>query len=814
MPGKGSGKGGGERSMRASQSEGALLNTTSPGGSQQASAPSSTFVDPLAGAKALQSQTALLLSKVHLLYSGGHYEEALQVSQRVYELDAFRTDNLLLLGAIHFQLRNFSESIFYNQQCVRVDPNFAEGYSNLGNALKELGDVKAAVQFYLKAIKLKPRFCDAYNNLASSYVQLGQMAEAVETYQMALVLNPALVDAHSNLGNLYKAQGDLDAAKRCYLEAIRIKPDFAVAWSNLAGVFKDEGQLATAIAYYKEAIRLCPEFADAHSNLGNALKDQGLLDEAMGCYKASVALRPDFAIAHGNLGSCQFELGDVSGAIKSFKYAIQLEPNFPDAFNNLGNAYKQLGRLDDSIQAYRTALRLKPDHPHAYNNLGNAMKDAGLVKEALHCYVTAIRLLPLFAAAHSNLASVLKEQGKLQQAISHYQEAISIDPLFADAYSNLGNAYKDAGQVDEAIKCYITALKIRPTFPDALTNMAAAYKDAGNYVDAAAFYRQALEQNPDHIEAYANLVHTQTILCDWSERDEAFGKLAAVVSLQLRRPPSAPVCCVQPFHTLAYPLSLDEMQQIACQYAEKARNSVMLTETHFTVRGRPKSARLRVGFVSSDFGNHPLGQLTSSVYGLFDRSLFHVVCYATTPSDMSLHRQYIEATAETFKDISLLSAGDAAQLIYNDDVHVLVNLNGFTRGARNEIFALRPAPLQLSFLGFCGTMGARYMDYLVADATVVPKHLRPFYTEKILSLPHCYLVTDHKQSARSAVDQDATGAALPTRAQYGIPEDKFVFCNFSQVGSLLSRASLSRLSRFAVGCVACRELKAFARPLS
>ena len=156
---EGSGEEGG---MRHSQSMNGL---PAPGGTGAANAVSQ-HVDPLAGANALQAQTAMMLSKAHLLYSGGHYQEALDVSQRVYELDAFRTDNLLLLGAIHFQMRNFSESIFYNQQCVRVDPNFAEGYSNLGNALKELGAVKAAVQFYLKSIKLKPRFCDAYNNLA------------------------------------------------------------------------------------------------------------------------------------------------------------------------------------------------------------------------------------------------------------------------------------------------------------------------------------------------------------------------------------------------------------------------------------------------------------------------------------------------------------------------------------------------------------------------------------------------------------------------------------------------------------------------
>jgi len=171
-----------------------------------------------------------LIQQAHLLYNSGQYTEALKITETVYESDSFRTENLLLLGAIHFQLRNFSECIFYNQQCIRIDPSFAESYSNLGNALKELGDLPAAIQFYLKAIKLKPRYCDAYNNLASCYMQLGQIEQSMETYHMALILNPSLVDAHSNLGNLFKVQGDLESSKKCYLEAIRIKPDFAIAW--------------------------------------------------------------------------------------------------------------------------------------------------------------------------------------------------------------------------------------------------------------------------------------------------------------------------------------------------------------------------------------------------------------------------------------------------------------------------------------------------------------------------------------------------------------------------------------------------------
>mmetsp|Transcript_34492 Transcript_34492/g.43546 ORF Transcript_34492/g.43546 Transcript_34492/m.43546 type:complete len:954 (-) Transcript_34492:361-3222(-) len=718
----------------------------------------------------------VMLVSAHQLYNTGRYKDAATTCEAIYQIDAYRTDNLLLLGAVHFQLRNFSECIFYNQQCIRVDPNFAEAYSNLGNALKELGDVQGAIQFYLKAIKLKPRFCDAYSNLASAHMQMGQLQEATETYQMALVLNPKLVDAHSNLGNLFKAQGKLEEAKVCYLKAIKLNPEFAIAWSNLAGAFKEDGQLETAVAYYKEALRLHPDFADAHSNLGNALKEQGCIQEAMACYQTAIKLRPDFAIAFGNLASCYYDLGQMDLAIRTFKYALQLEPNFPDAYNNLGNALRETGQLDEAVLCYRTALKLKPDHPHAYNNLGNAMKDKGLVKESIHCYVTAIRLMPRFAAAHSNLGSLLKEQGKLDQALAHYQEAITIQPKFADAYSNMGNAYKDLGRLQDAIKCYTTAIKVKPTFSEAYSNLASAYKDGGQIEEAIACYRRALELKPDFPDAFANLVHSLAFICAWETRSTDFAQLSKMLEKQMAGVNVLP--SVQPFHALVYPLSLAEMQLISKKYAERAKMNVALLDMPpFTFRPKLEGSRIKIGYVSSDFGNHPLSHLMQSVFGLHNKRKFDVTCYALTPSDQSVWRQKIESEVENFKDISQLQNGDAARLIHSDGIDILINLNGYTKGARNEIFALKPAPLQVSYMGFCGTLGADYVQYMIVDREVVPPAYRQFYSEHLLYMSHSYFVNDHRQSARYIFNRDE----LPLRSQYNVPEDKFVFCNFNQL---------------------------------
>lgn len=459
-----------------------------------------------------------------------------------------------------------------------------------------------------------------------------------------------------------------------------------------------------------------------------------------------------------------------------FQYAIQLEPNFPDAYNNLGNALRETSKLEDAINCYRTSLHLKPDHPHAYNNLGNAMKDKGLIKEAIHCYVTAVRLMPRFAAAHSNLGSILKEQGKLDQALAHYHEAVTIDPLFADAYSNMGNAYKDLGRLDDATKCYITAIRIRPNFADAYSNLASAYKDGGQVVDAITCYRKALTIKPDFPDAFANLVHSLVFICDWNTRTLDFKKLSEMLKQQMTKDNILP--SVQPFHALVYPLSLAEMQAIAAKYAERARMNVALLDMpNFRYRVRPRDSRIKIGYVSSDLGNHPLSHLMQSVFGMHDPDSFDVTCYALTSHDSSVWRNKIESEVEHFKDISGLQNGEAAKLIYADGIDILINLNGYTKGARNEIFALRPAPLQVSYMGFCGTLGADYVQYMIADNEVIPAEFRQFYTEKVIYMPHSYFVNDHKQSARYVFD----ASERPTRKDYGVPEDKFVFCNFNQI---------------------------------
>uniref|UniRef100_A0A6N2LX63 Uncharacterized protein n=1 Tax=Salix viminalis TaxID=40686 RepID=A0A6N2LX63_SALVM len=191
------------------------------------------------------------LELAHKLYKSGNYKQALEHSSTVYERSPQRTDNLLLLGAIYYQLQDYDMCIAKNEEALRLQPRFAECYGNMANAWKEKGDIDLAIRYYLVSIELRPNFADAWSNLASAYMRKGRLDEASQCCRQALALNPLLVDAHSNLGNLMKAQGLMQEAYSCYLEALRIQPNFAIAWSNLAGLFMESGDLNRALQYYK-----------------------------------------------------------------------------------------------------------------------------------------------------------------------------------------------------------------------------------------------------------------------------------------------------------------------------------------------------------------------------------------------------------------------------------------------------------------------------------------------------------------------------------------------------------------------------------
>lgn len=566
-------------------------------------------------------------------------------------------------------------------------------------------------------------------------------------YLSAIHYNPNLHCVHNDLGNLSKASGRLDEAKANYLKAIEICPTFAIAWSNLGCVFNAQGEIWLAIHHFEKAVALDPNFLDAYINLGNVLKEARIFDRAAAAYLRALNLSPNNAVVNGNLACVYYEQGLIDMAIETFRRAIRAQPNFPDAYCNLANALKEKGRVAEAEECYETALKLCPSHADSLNNLANIKRERGSIETATSLYLKALEVFPEFAAAHSNLASVLQQQGKLLEAIHHYKEAIRISPTFADAYSNMGNTLKELGDVQGALQCYTRAIQINPAFADAHSNLASIHKDSGNIIEAITAYKTALRLKPDFSDAFCNLAHCLQIMCDWTDYEDRMKKLLAIVGEQLQqnRLPS-----VHPHHSMLYPLSHDHRKAIAAKHAQFCVEKIQILHkqpydfSHFAKESRPR--RLRIGYVSSDFGNHPTSHLMQSVPGMHNRDQVEIYCYALSPDDGTKFRAKIEREADVFVDLSAQPCnGKAADRIYSDRIHILVNMNGYTKGARNEIFALRPAPIQVMWLGYPGTSGASYMDYIVTDKITSPLDLADQYSEKLAYMSKTFFIGDHKQ---------------------------------------------------------------------
>jgi predicted O-linked N-acetylglucosamine transferase (SPINDLY family) len=422
----------------------------------------------------------------------------------------------------------------------------------------------------------------------------------------------------------------------------------------------------------------------------------GRLPEAERLYRQILAADSRHADALHLLGviAHQVERNDV--AVELIGKAIGINGAVAVYHSNLGNALKDLGRLDDAVAVYDTAVRLKPDYAEAHYNLGNALMDLGRLGDAVAAYETAIRLKPDLAEAHSNLGNALKDLGRLDDAVAAYETAIRLKPDYAEAHSNLGNALMDLGRLDDAVAACETAIRLKPDYAEAHSNLGNALKDLGRLDDAVAAYETAIRLKPDYADAHSNLM-----MC------------------------------------LHYQPEID-----GSSILEEARRFGARFDETPTPRSYSNSAapdrRLRIGYVSGDFKRHPVGYFLSRVLTNHDRTVAEVFCYSNDCRDDDLTAQ-LQGAADHWHRLVGLSDQAAAALVAADGIDILVDLSGHTALNRLPTFALKPAPVQLTWLGYFGTTGLSAMDYILADRFVAPESSASCFTESIWRLPDSYL---------------------------------------------------------------------------
>ncbi|MES2536579.1 MAG: tetratricopeptide repeat protein [Pseudomonadota bacterium] len=609
-----------------------------------------------------------------------------------------------------------------------------DAYYILGTVTRERGNLLEAIDYLTKTIALKPDFEMAYRDLCLLLFQTGQIDIAKNIIKTGLSINPGCADYHFYLGNLTIHENKFNEAIVSYQQTLAIQPDYPGAHFNLGKAFKAQGDMNAAQNAYQKALSLKPDYAEACLELGNLFKEQGKPDDALSSYQKALAINPDYVEVYLSLGNFFTAQGALDKALDYYQKTLSLRPEYVEALLNLGNLFHQMGNQVQALAMYRKALVIKPDSAAAYNNMGSVFEAQRNLDEALACYQKALAIKPDAAEAHNNLGNVFKARGNLDEAAASYEKAISLNNNHAEALHNLGTIFNDQRHLDKALECYGKALEINPEFRISRTHR----------------------------------LHLLQHVCDWEQLTSDIGMVRRAIT-----EPTSPVNnWLPPFAFFSLPGTTAAEQRLCSEKwsaSEFAPVSQGRAELHFNV-DRPPNAKIHVGYLSADFHQHATALLMAEVFELHDRNRFRIIAYSYGPDDGSAMRKRLEKTFDEFVDIRSMSDKNAAKKIHEDRIDILVDLKGYTQGSRSAILALRPAPIQVNYLGYPGTMGNRFVDYLIADRFIIPPGQEEHYTEKVICLPDCYQPNDRTRSRLAA----------PSRAACGLPEAGTVFCCFNQ----------------------------------
>ena len=424
-----------------------------------------------------------------------------------------------------------------------------------------------------------------------------------------------------------------------------------------------------------------------------------------------------------------------------------------------GNDLLELERFEEAVSSFDEALALNPNLAAAYNNRGNALAGLKRLEQALASIDRAAALKPQSAEILFNRANVLLGLERAAEAVADYDRAISLKPAFAEALFRRGNALYELRRYEDAIASYDRSLEIKPSFPAALNNRGNALSSLDRFEDALVSYDRAFQLAPDLPYLAGSRLHAKMRICDWRDFAQERARLDAdvmkggkaawpFVFMTVSGSPEAQHACAQACVLDRYPPAASPLC-VGQPYAHE---------------------RIRVAYVSADFCDHPMPLLLAGMFEQHDRSRFEVTAISLGAGSRSPMRARLEKAFDHFIEVQNWSDGAIASLIREREIDIAVDLMGFTKGAKTGIFALRPAPIQVSYVGFPATMGAPYIDYLIADAIVVPPGERRHYTEKLVYLPDCYLTNDSRRAEVSPA---------PPREQLGLPSGKIVFCSFN-----------------------------------
>jgi protein O-GlcNAc transferase len=585
----------------------------------------------------------------------------------------------------------------------------------------------------------------------------GSISEAAAIYRQVIARDSQNAEALHLLGVAELQLRNPAAAADLITRAAAIDRRNALYLSNLGLALSQLGHFDEALARFDQSLAIQANSANTHSHRGNALCSLGRLDEALAAYARALAINPSHADALNNRGAVLTDLNRIGEALASFERALAANADHAGALANRGALLVRLHRYSEAVLSLDRGHMLDPNNAVVLNNRGNAFAGMKRYDAALANFDQALSIDPQYADAWFNRATVLSELRRFDQALVGVERCLALTPDRTDALLLHAECLRQLRRNEHALRTYDRILQLAPDHADALVNRAHLWSQLGRLDLALRDYEQAMAIAPGQELLPGWRSFCKLKLCDWHG---VSGELASIRKAVER---GEPVC--SPAVLLAMCDDPGQLRQCAASYAQRHFPPGRIPVPEPSAHGR-----IRLGYFSADFHDHATAWLTAGLFERHDKSRFEVVAFSSGRPARDAMQRRLEPCFDRFFDIGQMSDADAVRLARDSGLNIAVDMKGFTEASRTQIFAERAAPIQVSYLGFPGTMGASYMDYIISDQHVVPEADERFYAEKIAWLPDSYQPNDSLRDG---------GVSAPARRQYGLPEQAFVFCCFN-----------------------------------
>ena len=623
------------------------------------------------------------------------------------------------------------------------------------------GQLDLARKAYKKILEKYPQDFNSMNLLGTLEIQCGNFRLATFLLSKAITINPNIASCYNNLSIALIELEELEGALERLDEAIYLDPNLVDAYNNKANILFKLKKYDEALINYNKAIKINSKYFKAYNNKGNVLFEQARYKEAIKCFEKAISINPEYINAINNLGNSFQELSDYKNAILKYKEAILIDPNSEDSLNNYGKTLTILNHYDDAKKIFDDVISINSKNDISHYNLAKLFLKFQKFDDAIKYFNNAIALNPNSKENYIELGNIYLKLNRFDQALENYRKSLILNEVSPQIYNSLGNTYYNLNQIDSAIEHYKKAISLDEKYVLAYINLGNLYKKIKKLKDSIICHEKALSLNSKSEFLFGTLFNTKMMICDWS----SFDYNIKIIEKSILRKEKI----IRPFASLSIFDNPKLHKLVAKNFSD---HNFPDLNFKYSPQLKVKSLKIRVGYYSSDFNeNHPVSHLLSELFEKHNKDEFEIYAFSLTKTNFADKiRRKFTLDFDYFFDVENKSDLEIVELSRSLNLDIAIDLNGHTQNSRTIIFSHKVAPIQINFLGYPGTMGSNYYDYILTDKTVLPPENKKHFFEKLIYLPDCYLINP---SIRQVSNEEHS------KSSFGLPEESFVFCCFN-----------------------------------